>query len=154
MHSLKATLVLGALFSAGMLMAQQADPGQSPASADSQAPAAQTSPDQPAQPMPPQYRRHSPNPNKQARRMARTLGLSHDQEAQIKPILVDRDRQMQSLADSSLSPHDRRAQARQIMQDSKGKIEALLNDSQRQQYEQMLAQRRARHNGAAQAPQS
>lgn len=74
--------------------------------------------------------------------------------AQIRPILADRDRQIESLAGSALSPRDRRAQSRQIMEDSRAKIEAVLNDSQKQQYEQMLAERRARRDGAAPTPQS
>lgn len=154
MPCLKAALFLGAFLSAGMLMAQQADPSPTPVAGESQAAPAQQAPDQsaPAQPMPPRYR-HAPNPNRQVRHMARTLGLSREQVAQIRPILAARDRQMQSLADSPLGPRERRAQMRQITQDSRAKIEAVLNDSQRQQYEQMLAQRRARRNGAAQAPQ-
>jgi periplasmic protein CpxP/Spy len=148
---LKATIVLGALLSAGMLMAQQSDPNQAPAPSEQSAPA-QAAPDQsaPAQPM-----RHAPNANKQAHHLAKTLGLSHSQVAQIKPILAERIQQMQSLrADPSLSPQDRRQKTREIMHDSRSKIEAVLNDSQRQQFEQMLAQRRNRRNGApAEAPQ-
>ena len=157
MQSLKAVLALGALLSAGMLVAQQAGPSQAPAPSASQAAPQESAPDQSiaAQPVPPPYRQHAPNPDKQARRLAMTLGLSRDQVAQIKPILADRIQQMQSLrADASLDPPHRRQETRQIMRDSKAKIEAVLNDSQRQQYEQLLAQRRARHNVPAQAPQS
>lgn len=94
--------------------------------------------------------RHAPNAKRQARHLAKTLGLSQDQVAQIKPILADRIQQMQSLrADTTLSPQDRREKARAIMQDSRSKIEAVLNDQQKQQFEQMLAQRRARHNHSA-----
>jgi hypothetical protein len=32
------------------------------------------------------------------------------------------------------------------MQDSKGKLEAALNDTQKQQFEQMLAERRSHRN--------
>ncbi len=90
--------------------------------------------------------RHAPNAKRQARHLAKTLGLSHDQVAQIRPILTNRIQQMQSLrADATLSPQDRREKSRAIMQDSRTRIEAVLNDSQKQQFEQMLAQRRARH---------
>jgi hypothetical protein len=63
---------------------------------------------------------------------------------------------MQTLrADASLTPQDRHAKVQAIMQDSNSKIEALLNDTQKQQYEQMLANRRAhRHNRQAQPPQA
>jgi periplasmic protein CpxP/Spy len=137
-------------------MAQQVDPNQAPAPSEQSAPA-QAAPDQsaPAQPMSPQAMRRAPNANRQARHLAKTLGLSHSQVAQIKPILAYRIQQMQSLrADPSLSAQDRRQKAHEIMQDSRAKIEAVLNDSQKQQFEQMLAQRRNRHNGApAEAPQ-
>lgn len=135
MKSLKATLLLGALLCAGTLMAQQ-DPSQTPAPA-TPAPTAQ---------------QHAPNPKRQAKHLAKELGLTPDQMSQIEPILADRSQQMQSLrADTSLTPRDRRAKARAIQQDSKGKIEAVLNDTQKQQYEQMLAQRHSRH-GQASAP--
>ena len=156
MHSpLKATLILGALLSAGMSVAQQSDPNQAAAPSQQAAPA-QAAPDQsaPGQNMPP-YQRQAPNANRQARHLARTLGLSRSQVAQIKPILADRIQQMQSVrGDATLSPQDRRQKAREIMQASKSQIEAVLNDAQRQQFEQMLAERRSRRNAApAEAPQ-
>lgn len=150
MYSLKATVILGALLSAGMLMAQQGNPTQAPAYGDQAAPA-QAAPAQaaPAQDMSPQPMRPAPNAAKQARHLARTLGLSRDQVAQIRPILAGRIQQMQALrADPSLNPQDRRQRARAIQQDSRAKIEAVLNDTQKQQFEQMLAQRRNRRNGA------
>jgi len=82
---------------------------------------------------------------------AKKLGLSQDQVAQIKPVLEDRTQKMQALrADASLSPQDRRAKAQDIMQDSKNKIEAVLNDTQKQQFEQMLAERRGHRRGQPQ----
>ena len=76
----------------------------------------------------------------------------NDQVAQIKPILEARQQQMQGLrSDTSLAPQDRRAKAQEIMQDSKTKIEAVLNDTQKQQFEQMLQERRAHHNSQPQA---
>lgn len=157
MHSLKAALFLGAFLSPGMLIAQQPDPNQAPAPNASQAAPAQSAPDQSvaAQPVPQQPMRHAPNPNKQARHLGKTLGLSRDQVAQIRPILADRIQQMESLqSSSSLNPRALHAQKRQIMQGSNAKIEAVLNDAQRQQFEQMLAQRRARRSGSAATPQS
>lgn len=129
MKPLKATLLLGALLSAGTLMAQQ-DANQTPAPAT-----------------PSTIQQHAPNPNRQAKHLAKELGLTRDQVAQIEPILADRSQQMQSLrADTSLTPRDRHAKARAIQQDSKAKIEAVLNDTQKQQYEQMLAQHHSRHS--------
>lgn len=145
MHSIKMTVVLGALLSASLLMAQQSDPSQA-------APEPQTAQEgAPAQP----GMRHAPNPEREAAHLAKQLGLSDGQRAQIEPILASRTQQMESLrADNSLEPRDRRAKARDIMQDSNAKIEAVLNDSQKQQFEQMLAQRREhRRGGEEQSPQ-
>lgn len=135
MRLLKATVFLGALLSTGILVAQQSDATQAQTPGTSEpAPAARGM-------------RHAPNPDHQARMLTKKLGLSSDQQAQIKPILADRQQQMEALrADTSLSPQDRRAKAQQIMQDSKTKIEAVLNDQQKQQFEQMQAESRARRN--------
>ena len=82
------------------------------------------------------------------------LDLSADQQSQIKPVLEDRDQQMQALfADQSLSQQDRRAKGRSITQASKSKIEAVLNDEQKQKFEAMQQQmRQRRHGGGDQAP--
>lgn len=87
-----------------------------------------------------------------AKHLGKKLGLSNEQVAQLKPILEERQQQMQTLrGDSSLNEQDRHAKAKGIMQDSKTRIEALLNDTQKQQFEQMLQERRDRHNSPPQA---
>jgi hypothetical protein len=135
----KATLLLGALLSAGLVLAQ--------APAGNQAPAAQ---DQ-TQSQPGIVHRNF-DPNRQAVRLSKRLGLSDDQAAQIKPILADRFQRMQTLrADTSLSQQDRHAKVHALMQDSNTKIEAVLNDTQKQQFEKMQAERRA-HQHNRQAP--
>lgn len=144
MHRRKLAIALAAALSSGILMAQAPDQNQAPANAPAQAPTQ------------PQATRahHMANPNRQARRLAKKLDLNKDQVAQIKPILADRQRQMQALhADTSLSQQDRREKMRGIMEDSKNKIEAVLNDQQKQQFEQMLAQRRAHRHEAQAQPQ-
>jgi hypothetical protein len=86
------------------------------------------------------------DPNKQAHHLAKELGLNSQQVAQIKPILADRQQQVQAVrADNTLAQQDRRAKIQAIQQDSKSKIEAVLNDTQKQQFEQMLANRKAQH---------
>jgi hypothetical protein len=94
------------------------------------------------------------DPNKQLQHLTRELDLSADQQSQIKPVLEDRDQQMQALfADQSLSQQDRRAKGRSITQASKSKIEAVLNDEQKQKFEAMQQQmRQGRHGGGNQAP--
>jgi len=141
MNTTKATIVLGALLSAGILLAQAPEGNQA-----SIANAPQAGQSQPGR----QHRTF--DPAQQAAHLGKRLGLNSDQVAQITPILTDRRQQMQSLrADASLTPQDRHAKARAIMQDSKGKLEAVLNDTQKQQFEQMLAERRSHRNHQPQA---
>ena len=92
-------------------------------------------------------------------RLSKRLGLSDDQVAQMKPILAYRFQQMQTLrADTSINEQDRHASVRALMQDSNTKIEAVLNDTQKQQFEKIQAERRShRHNRqdpAASQPQA
>lgn len=152
MYSLKVTVVVGTFLCAGLLMAQQAAPNQAPAPSGQAAPA---QPEQaqpaPAQPVPAQPMRRPPNADRQAHHLGKVLGLSEEQMAQVRPIFAERIRRMENLrTDPTLTPRQRRMQARRIMRDSNLKIEAVLNDTQRQQYEQMLAQRHA-HRGPAQS---
>jgi periplasmic protein CpxP/Spy len=147
MNSIKATIVLGALLSAGMVLAQAPDANQSPAANAPQAAQAQQG-----------NRQRNFDPSQQAAHLTKRLGLSSDQAAQITPILADRQQKAQTLrAETSLSQQDRHTKMQAIMQDSNSKIEALLTDSQKQQFEQMLAQRRShQHNNrqALSAPQA
>jgi Spy/CpxP family protein refolding chaperone len=147
MNATKATILLGALLSATIVFAQA--PASNPDS--SQAPAAnpaQAAPSQPGQ----QHRDF--DPSQFAAHLGKKLSLSSDQVAQITPILTARQQQMQTLrADASLTEQDRHTKRHAIMQDTNSKIEAVLTDSQKQQFEQMLAQRRARHNRQPQSSQ-
>jgi periplasmic protein CpxP/Spy len=138
MHTKTISIFLGALLSTGVVLAQAPNQSQ-PANAP------QATQRDNARP------RHAINPDKQARRLGKKLGLSNEQVAQIKPVLEDRQQQMQALhGDTSLSAQDRRAKAQGIMLDSKNKIEAVLNDTQKQQFEQMLQDRRAHHHAQPQ----
>ena len=94
---------------------------------------------------------HVPNPRHQAKKMAKALGLSPDQVSKIEPILADRDQQVQTLrADTTLAPSDRKAKMHGIRQESDSRIEAILNDTQKQQYEQIKQSRKAnRHQQPA-----
>ena len=78
----KATLFLGALLSAGLVHAQTPAANQSPS----------VSAPQTAQ----QQGHRNFDPNRQAVRLSKRLGLSDDQVAQIKPILAYRFQQMQT----------------------------------------------------------
>lgn len=141
MNTIKATIVFGALLSAGIVLAQAPEGNPAPAANPPQS--AQTQPDRPHRPA---------DPAKQAAHLGKKLGLSSDQVAQLQPILADRQQQIQSLrADTALTPRDRRVKARTIQQDSKSKMEALMTDAQKQQFEDMLAEHRSHHNRAPKA---
>ncbi|HVN94703.1 MAG TPA: hypothetical protein VMT38_13465 [Terracidiphilus sp.] len=141
MNRTKATIILGALLSASVMFAQapnsNVDSSQAPAANAPQATQGQ-----------PGYRHRQFDPSQFAAHLGKRLNLSSDQVAQITPILTARQQQMQTLrADTSLSVQDRHSKAHAIMQDTNTKIEAVLNDQQKQQFEQMLAERRAhRHH--------
>jgi len=130
----RTTVILGSmLLCAGLLFAQ------APA-ADQQQPVQQS-----GQSAPMEHHRGA-GPGMQLRWLTQKLSLSQDQVAQLKPILVEQRQQMQALrANTSQTVQDLQTKAQAIRQDTNSKIEALLNDSQKQQFEQMLAARRARH---------
>jgi periplasmic protein CpxP/Spy len=89
-------------------------------------------------------RHHRPSPALQTSFMAKKLGLTPDQQAQLEPILAERQHELRSVrSDSTLAQQDRVAKVRGIRQDSNNKIEAILNDTQKQQFEQMKQERRA-----------
>jgi Spy/CpxP family protein refolding chaperone len=143
MNRTKATVILGALLSASVMFAQAPDSNQAPAANAPQAAHGQ-----------PGYQHRNFSPQQFAAHLGKRLGLTSDQVAQITPILTARQQQMQTLrADASLSVQDRHTKARAIRQDTNSKIEAVLNDQQKQQFEQMLAQRRAHHNHQPQSSQ-
>ena len=78
-----------------------------------------TTPQTTAQQPGPFHRHHRMNPDRQLAHLTRALDLTTDQQAQIKPILVDRQQKMRSLwQDQSLSRQDKRAKAQAIQQDT------------------------------------
>ena len=86
---------------------------------------------------------HRFDPSQQLKRLTKRLNLTPDQQNQLLPILTDRQQQMSTLrGDTSLSGQERRAKARTLRQDFDSKIKAVLNDSQKQQYEQLRQHRK------------
>jgi len=136
----KASIALGVLLSAGVTLVLAQAPDSTSSAAQAQ----------------PGVQHRNFDPGRQAAHLGQRLGLSSDQVAQIKPILADRFQKMQDLrADNSLSQQDRHSKVQAIMQDSNNKIEALLSDTQKQQFEQMQAERRShQHNHQAAPPQA
>lgn len=91
------------------------------------------------------------DPDRQLQHMTRMLGLTGDQQSQIKPLLVDRQQKMQSVfQDPSLSPQDRRTRMQSIRLDTRAKIEAVLNDQQKQTFESMQPRGRGMQGGPPQ----
>lgn len=79
-----------------------------------------------------------PSPDQQLARLTTALNLSSDQQSQIKPLLENQQQQMMQIhQDSSLSRDDKMAKAKSIHDDTRSKIEAVLNDQQKQKYEAM-----------------
>jgi hypothetical protein len=67
--------------------------------------------------------------------------------------LADRDQQVQGLrSDATLAPSDRKAKMHGIRQESDSRIEAILNDTQKQQYEQIKQTRKANRHQQPAAP--
>jgi protein CpxP len=96
---------------------------------------------------------HVPNPRHQAKKMAKQLRLTPDQVSKIEPILADRDQQVQGVrSDTTLAPNDRKAKMHGIRQESDSRIEAVLNDTQKQQYEQIKQSRKANRHQQPAAP--
>lgn len=75
--------------------------------------------------------------------LAAKLNLSDDQKAQITPIVADRQQKLRDLAaDTSMRPFKKKREMKSILADSDKKIEAVLDDQQKQQYQQIEQQMR------------
>jgi hypothetical protein len=96
------------------------------------------------------------DPDRQLEHMTRALGLSADQQNQIKPLLVERQQKMEALfQDQSAAGQNRHAKMQSIRQDAQSKIEAVLNDQQKQKFEAMQERMHDRGRGGPEgaAPQ-
>jgi hypothetical protein len=120
-------IVLSGLLATGLTLCSAAVFAQ-----DNAAPAADA---QQAQNGPGRMGRQAMNPDEQVARMTKRYNLSSDQQTSIKPILANQQQQMQALrGDSTLSREDRMAKMKSIHEDSNTKIQAVLNDSQKQKF--------------------
>lgn len=71
--------------------------------------------------------------------MSKTLNLTDDQKAKIKPILDNENQQMQSLkSDTSTAKQDKRAKAMEIHKSSMDQIRSLLNSDQQAKLDQQM----------------
>lgn len=95
--------------------------------------------------------RAMPDPQKQTARLSRKLQLTPDQAAKIEPILQNRQQQMAQLrGDTSQAPRDLHQKMRALRQQSDSQIQAILTDSQRQQYLQMQQAAMQKHQESRQ----
>jgi Spy/CpxP family protein refolding chaperone len=89
------------------------------------------------------------DPDKRLAHMTKRYKLTADQQSQIKPILQDEQQQMQSMhSDTSTSREDKMAKMKSMREADNQKIEAVLNDEQKQKFEadqQKMQQRRGQH---------
>jgi protein CpxP len=90
-------------------------------------------------------------PDQQLARLTSALDLTTDQQAKIKPLLVERQQKVQALMqDQSAPQEDKRAQMRTISQGTNNSIKALLTDDQKQKFDAMQAN--MRRNGPGGGP--
>lgn len=102
-------------------------------------------PDGQQQQGPPPGGRHGWNPDRRAEMMQKRLGLSGDQTAQVKAILIDEQAKMEALrANASSGSANSRGQGMALRQEEDAKIEAVLTPDQKAKYEEMKAQQRER----------
>jgi Spy/CpxP family protein refolding chaperone len=94
-------------------------------------------------------------PDEQLDRMTKRYNLSADQQTQIKPILADTQQQMMTLRqDSSMSREDKMAKMKTLHDGATSKISAVLNDTQKQQFnadQQRMQDRMMQRGGGAPA---
>lgn len=93
----------------------------------------------------------APDPQKQTARLSRKLQLTPEQASKIEPIIQGRQQQVAQLrADNSLAPRDLHQKLRALKQETDGQIQAILTDSQRQQYLQMQQAAMQKHRDSRQ----
>ena len=134
-HFLTSSIVVLSLSLGGAMVAsaQSAEPSQG------QAPQAQGTDA-------PHHHGHKRSPEHETKMLTKKLGLSPDQAAQVEPILADRQTRMEALHENtSIDQQAKHEQMRAIMMDTKGKLDAVLNDQQKAQMQQMMEQRREKH---------
>ena len=120
------SLALGALLTSGAMLAVPV--------AQDQAQGQQQGPDHGGRRM---------DPDRQLAMMTKQLNLTDDQQKQVRPILADRQQQMQALwSDQSMSREDRMIKMKTIREDSRAKIEAVLTADQKQKFNDMQQRHR------------
>jgi Spy/CpxP family protein refolding chaperone len=90
-------------------------------------------------------RRGPMSPDDQLKRMTKDFDLTADQQAKIKPILVDAQKKMEDVRnDSSGDRPAMRQKMMQIRQDTNDQIRALLDDKQKGKFDEQEQERQDR----------
>jgi len=81
----------------------------------------------------------------QIQHLNKKLKLSDDQQAKLKPILEDQNKQMEQIHnDSSLSREDRFSKMQALRQSSDTQIKSVLNEEQQKSFDKMRAEQQDR----------
>ncbi len=81
-------------------------------------------------------RRGPMSPDEQLKRITKDFNLTTDQQAKIKPILVDEQKKMDDLRnDSGADRQTMRGKMMQIRQDTNDQVRALLDDKQKEKFD-------------------
>jgi protein CpxP len=90
-------------------------------------------------------RRGPMSPDDQLKRMTKDFDLTADQQAKIKPILVDAQKKMEDARnDSSGDRQNMRQKMMQIRQDTNEQVRALLDDKQKEKFDKQEQEREDR----------
>ena len=90
-------------------------------------------------------RRGPMSPDDQLKRMTKDFNLTADQQAKIKPILVDAQKKMDDMRnDSSADRQTVRQKMMQIRQDTNDQVRAQLNDTQKTKFDKQEQERQDR----------
>src|SRR5579864_5283884 len=90
-------------------------------------------------------RRGPMSPDDQLKRMTKDFDLTADQQAKIKPILVDAQKKMEDVRnDPSGDRQTMRQKMMQIRQDTNDQIRALLDDKQKEKFDKQEQERQDR----------
>jgi protein CpxP len=90
-------------------------------------------------------RRGPMSPDDQLKRMTKDFNLTADQQAKIKPILVDAQKKMEDMrSDPSADRQTMRQKMMQIRQDTNDQVRALLDDKQKEKFDKQEQERQGR----------
>jgi len=106
---------------------------------------------QPAAPdatTPPPHEHHAPNPQHEAKHLAKVLNLTPDQTAKLEPILADRDQKLAAIrSNGQLSQQDARQQMKALHESTEQQLQTVLTPAQIQQMKSMHHEGHEGHGG-------